>query len=298
MTRDDSRGALVVGVGGVIALSFGVSVLVTSTVTGEPGSMDRGFGQLYGSGFVVGSGAVLWWVQRQVRGFDSRLRHRVAPVIATTAVVSVLGFGLMTVSAVLQHDSRERALDATSTWRFDFASDLADAYRTWYHDQGGADPIYTGDEHEWWSLDPDGDGSPDADAPIMRTLRDHGWSERGLAIFDSDDDQIIDQIEWRVSSGSDETDAWCIPVSKQRSVFTAEWSNAEPRPCNGPEILSTKHAMNPVFRFGGDLDSIAPTIRNSYRRQAPRCRSRAPLEMLVIRSELLLCAAIRRPQRD
>lgn len=236
MTAAHSRTVLVVAVVAVIALSFGVSTLISSTMTAEPGSMDRGFGQLYGSGFVLGSGAALWWALRRVRGFDVSSRRRVSAVIATAAGVSVLLFGFVTVSSVLDHRRFERALDATASWRFAFEADLADAYWAWYQDHDGTDRSYTGDKHEWWSLDPDGDGSRDIDAPILRTLRDDGWSEQGLAIFDTDDDEVINQIEWAVASGPDETSAWCIPVSNQRSIITVEWSNGVPRPCDGPEI--------------------------------------------------------------
>lgn len=156
-------------------------------------------------------------------------------MIATTGVVSVLLFRFVTLSSVFEHRRQARAVDATASWRFAFEADLAGAYWAWYQDHGGTDQIYTGDKHEWWSLDPDGDGIRDTDAPILRTLRDDGWSDRGLAIFDSDDDQIIDQIEWAVSSGPDETDAWCIPVSNQRSIIFVEWSNAVSRPCDGSE---------------------------------------------------------------
>lgn len=235
MPEANPRAVLVVGVVAVIALSFGVSGLISSTVTADPGSMDRGFGQLYGSVFVLASGAALWWSARQLRGFDSRSRRRVIAVIATTGLISLLLFGFVAVSSVFEHHHRAQALEATASWRSAFEADLADAYWAWYKHHGGTDQIYTGDKHEWWSLDPDGDGIRDTDAPILRTLRADGWSDRGLAIFDSDNDQRIDQIEWAVPSG-DEPNAWCIPVSKQSSIVSVEWSNAVSRPCGAPEV--------------------------------------------------------------
>lgn len=237
VTDGDSRTALVVGVVAVIALSFGVNAVVVSTVTGDPGSMDRAFGQLYGSVFVLGSGAALWWVARQLRGFDSRSRRRVIAVIATAGAISVLVFGFLAFSSVVEHHRRTRALDATASWRHDFEADLADAYWAWYQDHGGTDQIYTGDMHEWCSLDPDEDGIRDTDAPILRALRVDDWSDRGLAIFDSDNDQLIDHIEWAMSSGLDESNAWCIPVSEQRNIILAEWSDAVSRECEGSKVL-------------------------------------------------------------
>lgn len=236
MSDGDPRPALIVGVVAVTTLAWGVATVINSTVTADAGSMDRGVGQVYGTALILGSGAALWWAIRRSRSLDTRSRRRWSAAIAATSAISLLVFGSVTLFSAIDHRHRTRALNATASWRLAFDADLANAYLGWSRDDNGTDTIYTGDKHEWWSLDPDGDGVRDSDAPILRTLREDGWADRGLAVFDSDGDHLIDQIEWAGSSLPGETDVWCIPVSTQRSSISAEWHEAVPRPCDGPPV--------------------------------------------------------------
>ncbi|HXV70130.1 MAG TPA: hypothetical protein VEB69_01880 [Acidimicrobiia bacterium] len=54
---------------------------------------------------------------------------------------------------------------------------------------------WAGNYQEWWSLDPDGDGTRDGDARIVRVLRGEGWSDKGVAVVDIDGDYGVDRIE-------------------------------------------------------------------------------------------------------
>lgn len=217
----------------VFVFGFGVSLLVTWNMTGDPGAMDRGFGQFFGAVFtVVGLGTLIlamYWIRRG----DPASRKRQYAFIAVAAVASSLMFGFSTARSVTAWNQRVSALEATS-WRFDFREDQADAYWAWYADEGGVDSFYLGDYSEWWSLDPDGDGVTDADAPILRVL-DDGWSDRGLTIVDQDGDHLIDQLEWSPRDGSD---CWLVQVQFQGDardpearLYLAAWWEAMPVEC-------------------------------------------------------------------
>lgn len=225
---------VLVGVFGAVTLAMGAGLAVDTSLTGQPGAMDTGFGQLFASGLILVSTLALWWSLRRIRHFEAGTRHRALAWIGVAAAGTTILFGSLGVMSVVEHRAEERALRATVSMRFDLEDDLADAYWAWYHDQGGDQRIYGGDMREWWSLDPDGDGHADTDAPVLRLLRDMGWSQRGVSMLDTDGDLVVDQLEWRPTPGATDAQAWCVTVSKPGTVFVASWSDAAPRRCDGP----------------------------------------------------------------
>lgn len=86
---------------------------------------------------------------------------------------------------------------------------------------------WAGNYQEWWSLDPDGDGTRDGDAPIVRVLRDEGWSDKGVAVVDIDGDYGVDRIEWNPVPG----EVWCIVVPRDPNIVVPDWPRGEPLPC-------------------------------------------------------------------
>jgi hypothetical protein len=236
MKAPRSTGNGLIGAIAAMGVGFGVSSFVTARATGDPGAMDRAFGEMYGVVFAVIFGALLLWVVRQIRHLERRSRRREYAFVAIGAIVSVAVFATLTNRTINTHLEREMALAATSDWRNDFERDLADAYWAWYRDTGGTESIYTGNYREFWALDPDDNGIADSDAPILRAIEDMGWGRRGVSVFDTDRDALIDQLEWATETGSGTSQAWCVPVSTVTeggpSLVLAEWGRAQPEACS------------------------------------------------------------------
>lgn len=228
---------VLVGVFGVVMFVMGAALAVDTALTGDPGAMDTGFGQLFAVALILGSTAALWWSLHRLRHVEAGTRRRALAWIGVAATGAVVLFGSLSVMSVVEHRAEERALRATVPMRFDLGDDLADAYWAWYQDSGGDQRVYLGDYREWWSLDPGGDGRADADAPVLRLLRDMGWSERGVSMFDTDGDLVVDQLEWRPTPVPTDAQTWCVAVSKRGTLFAAHWSEAAPRQCDGPSSL-------------------------------------------------------------
>jgi len=234
LARGKGVGTVLVGVFGVVVFVMGVMLAVDTALTSDPGAMDTGFAQLLAVAVILGSTAATWWSLLRLRRFDAGTRRRALTWIGAAAAGAVVLFGSLSVMSVIEHRAEERALRETVSVRFDLEDDLSDAYWAWYRDNGGDQRVYVGNCREWWALDPDGAGQTDADAPVLRLLRDMGWSDRGVSMFDTDGDLVVDQLEWRPTPGRSDPQIWCVAVSNRGTVVAAHWSEALPRQCDGP----------------------------------------------------------------
>lgn len=196
--------------------------------------MSTGLGLFYAGVLGLAAVALLAWAGVRIWRQDAGVRRRSLAVVGVAASLTALLFGAMAVEVVMDHRAEQRALAAATAVR-DIEDELADAYWAWIRDQGESPAVYTGDNTEWWSLDPDGDGRRDQDAPVLRVLRDGAWTGRGVSMFDSDSDLIIDQLQWTVPSSTTAATVWCAPVSKPPAgILTARWHLAEPGTCDAP----------------------------------------------------------------
>lgn len=224
-----------IGVVGVLVLAFAVSTWVTTTMIGDPGSLATGLGRFYAGGLGSVSVALLGWAGLRIwRQDDAGARRRSMMLVGVAASLSALLFGAIGVDVVTDHRAGQRALAAATPVR-DLEDELADAYWAWEQDHGGRREVYTGDKTEWWSLDPDGDGRRDEDAPVLRVLRDAGPTARRVALFDRDADLVVDRVQWTVSSATTAVTVWCAPVERPPSgILSVRWRLAEPRDCGAP----------------------------------------------------------------
>lgn len=219
---------LTVGFAAALLLPWSVGAFVDTTLTDPPGSMEYGFGRFFMAAASLGSLGGLVWSLRMTRRQVTSLRRRELVVIAVTLGASSMLAATYTTLSVWSHHGEERALAATTEVRGSLERDLADAYWDWYRDQAGTEHTYTGSKREWWSLDPDEDGTADPDAPLRRTLSG-GWSERGLTAVDLDGDLLIDHLAW---SSDEQVRGWCIPVGEVNGVFEVRWSQAAAHGCD------------------------------------------------------------------
>ncbi|HWL66054.1 MAG TPA: hypothetical protein VNP73_08785 [Actinomycetota bacterium] len=211
----------VAGVVGAVLLTLGIYVVVYSTLIYDKGGFDYAAGQLYGVGLALLGLVLTGWSLVRLWRMPSPFRGRGRTWIAVPLVASALWFGLRVVEAVDAKELQDEVLAATAPVRHDFESDLNDAFRAW-REEANLEGSYLGNDREKWSLDPTGDGAVDVDPPIVRAIRDMGWSERGLSVFDTDGDLVVDQIEWSPADGADVGNSWCIPV-----VFLEAQPNSE-----------------------------------------------------------------------
>ena len=235
---------VVLGVVGAIGLTYGIYQFALASLLTDPGSFEMAFGHMFGVGIAVLSLLPLGWALNRVRLALPSLRLRAFAWIGLALVGSGFWFRSQTVESVAELRAEEDLEVVTAPIRHDFESDLADAFRAWYQDEGLEESFYLGDFREWWSLDPNGDGRIDADAPVLRALRDMGWSERGLTLFDTDGDLMVDQVEWAPSIGAGSGQAWCMPLIKFNpggpieegfdGLFMVEYQEAVPTRCNAP----------------------------------------------------------------
>lgn len=223
-----------IGLVGVSMLAFAVSSWITTSLTGEPGSMSTGFGSFSAGVLALLSIALLGWAGVRIRRQDVGARRRSLVLVGVAASLMALIFGAVAVEVVTEHRAEQRALAAAAPVR-DIEGELADAYWAWERDQGGRQAVYTGDETEWWSLDPDGDGRRDQDAPVLRVLRDSGSTARRVSMFDSDSDLIVDQLQWTAPSPTGAVTVWCAPVDRHPAgILGVRWHRARPRACDAP----------------------------------------------------------------
>lgn len=223
-----------IGVLGVISVTFAVSTGITTSLTGEPGSMSRGFGLLFAGSLGLVSVVLLGLGGRRIWRQEPGLRRRSILVVGVAASLATLLFGAVAVDVVMGHRAEERALRAAAPVR-DIEDQLADAHGAWIRDQGDRPAVYTGDKTEWWSLDPDGDGRRDQDAPVLRVLRDLGSTTPRVSMFDSDADLVVDQLQWTGGSSTVAATVWCAHVTHHPAgILAVRWHQAEPRPCDAP----------------------------------------------------------------
>lgn len=223
-----------IGVVGVLTLTFAVSAWITTSLTGEPGSMSTGLGLFVSGALGLVSVPLLGWAGVRIWRQDPGVRRRSLVLVGVAASLMALLFGANAVEVVMGHRAEQRALAAATQVR-KIEGELADAYWAWTRDQGDPPAVYTGDKTEWWSLDPDGDGRRDQDAPVLRVLRDSGWTARRVSMFDSDSDLVVDQLQWTVPSPTTAGTVWCAPVNRQPlGILSARWHLAEPRACDAP----------------------------------------------------------------
>lgn len=224
----------VLAVGAVLGLLLGLHVFIGSMVTGDPGSMDRGFGEFYGLVFAGGSFFVLCWLLVAIAKSNTAVRRRATRIFLIGLGVSLALVGYATWRVIEQHHLEVQGLAATSDWRFEFDDDLDEARRAWNRENGG--PQIQRAVTHLWSLDPDADGRPDSDPPILRVLDDSGWSDRGVLVLDLDKDLVVDHLEWRPTSGPREGEIWCIPIvvhDDDPEWARAAWEQALPEQCAG-----------------------------------------------------------------
>lgn len=196
--------------------------------------MSTGLGLFYAGVLGLVSVALLGWAGVRIWRRDIGARRRSLLLVGVAAALMTLVFGAVAFEIVMEHRAEQRALAAAAPVR-DIEAELADAYWAWIRDQGGGPAVYTGDKTEWWSLDPDGDGRRDEDAPVLRVLRDSGWTPRRVSMFDSDSDLIVDQLQWTVPSRTTAVPVWCAPVNRHPgAILTVRWHLAEPGPCDAP----------------------------------------------------------------
>lgn len=238
--RSEGVAPVLVGGLGVVVFSVAVEVAVVSSLADEPGSMSAGFGQLFAVHLLLVSVPLLWWSLHRVRRAETTVRRWSIVWLMVVMIAATSLSGALAVKRVVEYRADKRALEAAASVESDLRSDQSDAYRAWYHDHGGDEQYYTGDFREWWSLDPDGDGHVDSDAPVRRLLRDMGWSERGVTMFDVDDDLVVDQLQWTPASGSSDAEVWCATVSygPQVDFFVINWREAVPGRCKAPPSTS------------------------------------------------------------
>lgn len=224
-----------IGAVGALMLAFAVSSWITTSLTGEPGSMSTGLGLLFAGGVGLVSVALLGWAGVRIwRQDDVGARRRSVVLLGIAASLMALLFGAIAVEVVMEHRAEQRARVAATPVR-DLEDELVDAYWAWQQDQGGRQEVYTGDKTEWWSLDPDGDGRRDQDAPVLRVLRDPGPTARRVSLFDSDADLVVDQVQWTVSLPASAVTVWCAPVNRPPTgILSVRWHLAEPRACDAP----------------------------------------------------------------
>lgn len=201
----------VAGVVGALLLTLGIYVVVNATLIFDKGGFDYAAGQSYGGGLAFLGLVLVGWSLIRLRRMPSPFRGRGRTWIAVPLVGSAIWFGFQVVEAVDDKELQDQVMAASAPVRHDFESDLTDAFRAW-REEANLEGFYVGNDREKWSLDPTGDGAVDVDPPIVRAVRDMGWSERGLSLFDTDGDLVVDQIEWAPKDGLDVGESWCIPV--------------------------------------------------------------------------------------
>lgn len=84
------RAPVFVGILAVLGLGFGISTLVATSQTGDPGSMDRVFAQLYGWAWVLGFGLLLLFGAYQAWKLEPPGRGRGLIAIGVAAIAAGL----------------------------------------------------------------------------------------------------------------------------------------------------------------------------------------------------------------
>lgn len=230
MDRRWSVGLALLGAGAVALLALAITTYVIVRATTDPGAMDRGYGELVSIGLAVFAVGGLAWVAWGIARSDRGTRATTLLILVLAATVPVIGLIIWAESRLTTHNEQQSALEATSEWRDDFENDLTDAYGAWYQTTGGTETIYTGNFYEYWSFDPDRDGEVNDDAPILRAINDRGWSDRGVAVFDTDGDFLVDRLQWAPADGSE----WCVPVHRGEGteIIAPDWRRATPERCS------------------------------------------------------------------